>query len=595
LLPFDLQIKGTKPDKSHVTAARVLFGMIVRERRRVAALARTASSLDERVQEAERSAELSETALRSCMEEQRNEIANLTQNQQDHILSLMDMVKDDSLLTSDVLASGGDNDMGHAEKVFQRKLLVLSNERVSMLERQIQEMSTEAIEKSSYCQKLEEMKDSLSSKLKEFEDIQREAISLRDTLVLVEDLLSQTNIDGNLSSNEQQLYMEIAAVVRKAISPGTIESKNRRHSSRSLSPIKSPRRYNLSRGHRETSVVYLSDSDCEAEGVDDTPEWADDIMADLALIAMGKVPPSLENTPAVIEGVYQLDKMTSGQLTSVPDSKSSSVFDRLSDPKQWTGTQKRVQKKNMPQYTRNNSAPTMKSSPSINPQQRREARKLMTKEINSRLDRIAIPPLSSGGSGEDIEKAGEHDGNNKPYQSVFDRLVSPSHYTGTQKEKFQETKHKRERTADQVADRVLDGILHPKEATSGKKGGGGGDIISHVEPIVSRNHAMYTEYARQDVFERLQKTTTQAFAVKTHPHAVSAFEVNPIQHLESSTSPHHEEEVVRQNSSPSNEHQLSSAGEKNVHSEYMRQDVFERLQRTTTEAYAKKTNSKVHI
>ena len=64
-------------------SAKVLFGMIVRERRRVASLARTASSLDEKVQEAEAATRAKESAFRAYVEEQQHEVAMLAQNQQE--------------------------------------------------------------------------------------------------------------------------------------------------------------------------------------------------------------------------------------------------------------------------------------------------------------------------------------------------------------------------------------------------------------------------------------------------------------------------------------------------------------------------------
>ena len=70
--------------------------MIVREKKRTAALARTASSLDERLQAAERDASVSETAFRTYIEEQGEEVAFMSTNQQEHILSLMDLVKEET-------------------------------------------------------------------------------------------------------------------------------------------------------------------------------------------------------------------------------------------------------------------------------------------------------------------------------------------------------------------------------------------------------------------------------------------------------------------------------------------------------------------
>jgi hypothetical protein len=100
--------------------------MIVRERRRVAALARTASLLDDRVQVAEKALVINEAALRSFEEEHRREVADLEQRQHDQILCLIDMVKEGSR------ASDADLNADSTLATFQKELLVLANERVSV-------------------------------------------------------------------------------------------------------------------------------------------------------------------------------------------------------------------------------------------------------------------------------------------------------------------------------------------------------------------------------------------------------------------------------------------------------------------------------
>merc|ERR1712238_443845 len=106
-------INGTK------IAAKVLFGMVVRERRRIASLARTASSLDEKVQETESSLANKDAAFRAYVDEQRLEAASLAQSQQEHILSLMEMVKEDQI--------------DESETPDATKFLVLANERINAL------------------------------------------------------------------------------------------------------------------------------------------------------------------------------------------------------------------------------------------------------------------------------------------------------------------------------------------------------------------------------------------------------------------------------------------------------------------------------
>ena len=112
---------------SKTIAARVLFGMIVRERRRIAALAKVASSMDERVQATEKALVVSEAALRSSLEDHRRDVADLEQRQHDQIISLIDMVTE----SADLKFIESEDDL-QSVVMFQKKLLVLANERVSL-------------------------------------------------------------------------------------------------------------------------------------------------------------------------------------------------------------------------------------------------------------------------------------------------------------------------------------------------------------------------------------------------------------------------------------------------------------------------------
>ena len=79
--------------KSTEIAAKVLFGMVVRERRRIASLAKTASTLDEILQECQMDNEAKEIAFRSYVEDSQQDFANVSMNHQEQILSLMSLVK----------------------------------------------------------------------------------------------------------------------------------------------------------------------------------------------------------------------------------------------------------------------------------------------------------------------------------------------------------------------------------------------------------------------------------------------------------------------------------------------------------------------
>jgi hypothetical protein len=93
--PFVSIHTEASPMMATKTATKVLFGMVVRERRRIAYHPRTASALDEKVQESEVAASAKDAAFRAYVDEQRLDAADLAQNQQEHILSLMDMVREE--------------------------------------------------------------------------------------------------------------------------------------------------------------------------------------------------------------------------------------------------------------------------------------------------------------------------------------------------------------------------------------------------------------------------------------------------------------------------------------------------------------------
>jgi ABC-type transporter Mla subunit MlaD len=101
--------------------------MVVRERRRVTSLAKAASSLDERLQAAEKALSVSEAAMRTCMDEHRQDVADLEQRQHDQISCLVEMVKE----SADQKNTASEDEVSNVA-MFHKKLLVLANERVSL-------------------------------------------------------------------------------------------------------------------------------------------------------------------------------------------------------------------------------------------------------------------------------------------------------------------------------------------------------------------------------------------------------------------------------------------------------------------------------
>merc|ERR1712238_371042 len=139
---------------------------------------------------------------------------------------------------------------------------------------------------------------------------------------------------GEMNGEEQTPLKTVQGIVVEALHSSSVStaSKSRRRSSAVSKRGNSP-----SLAERITSEVDSSDSD-------EIPDWAEDIMLDLAIIADGRMPSSLMQSQEVLEAEAQLN---------------DTVFDRLTNPESFTGVQKqRNAKTNRSRY--------IKSAPSIN-------------------------------------------------------------------------------------------------------------------------------------------------------------------------------------------------------------------------------------
>jgi hypothetical protein len=538
---------------------KVLFGMIVRERRRIAALARTASSLDERLQAAEKDVSVSESAFRTYVEEQSEEVTALSFNQQEHILSLMDMVKEESeqsMSTSKPINQGSNRDARGKclEGVAESTMLVLANERIAVLGQSLESLKSR---ENTYRKKTEEVGRSFQSKSNECEDLHDELTELR---AIMREIKAKVGKQGDCE-DPSVIVEQLKETLHLAVPSGSRRgSEERRGSSRGL----------LSSHFKHVDFLNVSSDGDEGE---ETPEWASDIMADLALIAEGKVPPSLEGTMAITA-----DKKTKSQP------KSTSVFDRLADPQSFTGTQK------LSQAAQRDMVDVQKNASLASSTRGQQDRIAMSREISVRLDKIVVP--GDEGTATIMTKESDQDGkkhanNNesdpedlKNYKSVFERLQSPSQYTGTQKDKYnaRATRTKRSKPADDAATKPLDEKRKPADDAATRLLDdllGTDNDEGENEASNSASLSVYNEYTQLNVFERLQKTTTQAYAVKHGgglPHDSMLYDgSSPPSGASTGTSVKREET-------------------KNVSSDSTRQDVFERLTKTTTEAYANKAN-----
>ena len=527
---------GHTPDLSRRKAAKVLFGMIVRERRRVAALAKTASSLDDRLHAAEKAVEVSEASLRSYIEEHRQEVVELAQTHQDHILSLMDMVKVES-----------DTATGPSEEKFQKKLLVLANERVSLLEDELSEMRAEKTEMEQYGVQLEELKESLDAKTTECEQLEETRNNLRTLLrQLRDEALKYQGMSSNFGGDLGSSVVRMVDDFLHPASTSTLQSKNGATLDVPRRSLPSPRL------KKHIELMHSSDSDsAPEEDEDDTPEWSSNIMADLALIAEGKIPASL-NSPQILVEASQLE-----QDTITGRSVVSSSINRGTRRKKDTSQPKELS----PPY----AAPSYALSSSI------------------------------GGLGcIDTNENDTLHSENDPhiYQSVFERLGSPSHFTGTQKERFQDHEAKRNQAAEEAADRVLHSILDEKDEDIGNNRT---ESASEKASASSR-----TEYVKQNVFDRLQRTTTLAAAVRQNETRESAPRISPASSADHATHPSKQEtkNAISQSREPStgSDIQGKPGPERSeaFRAGYSKQNVFDRLQKTTTQAAAVRQNQTLH-
>lgn len=561
--------------------------MVVRERRRIASLARTASSLDEKVQEAEATASAKDAAFRAHVDEQRHEAAALAQNQQEHILSLMEMVREEPIQDSDDVDDATKSRIGeNGKRAFlsegkgNSKLLVLANERIAVLERQLHELQLgrEAIVK--HREREDEAKALLDEKTKECEELEEELLDLRSALRHIREevscpkdkseSVSPTNEDGVHFSTLQSVFDIVVKSLHPTSGWSGTKSKRQKSSASSRNIAMSP---GLSI-ERDTQFVHTSDSD-------EMPDWAEDIMQDLAIIAEGKMPSSLLESPGVLDAEAQLEK--------------TNVFERLTNPESFTGIQKQKNSRNT--RTKKVRHPAEPSSDG------HKQRKMISKHVADSLSKVVVPgenskPTDTGGKLSEEKVSSVKSDSTK--RSVFDRLLSPSNMTGTQRHKNQGKNGKPTRSGSLNLEKTFDSeatcskhFQFEDEAPDEKNAE---EMLDDIllrddkdnlgvtnQSNTSKNQSASlnsTKREESDVFERLNKTTTQAYAVKQHVNIAEKMLEDILDDTEGS-------EVTTEGERSKSEPHFERVDE------YVQQNVFERLQKTTTLAYAGKQNSNI--
>ena len=543
--------RNSTPLAAAQQTCRVLFGMVVKERRRVAMLARTASSLDEKATLAEKVAKEKDDAFRSYVEEERHERAALAQEQQEQILSLMEMVKYDDKQAKDLSTFAEGMPLSHST-TSASSVFILATERNEALERQLLELRDCKKNADMYKAKERDCSRVLASKNEECEKLHRQTNSMRSTLRQIREAIIHHIVDTGIESSNgssfaagPELNREVLTLISNALRSRQDDNlKNLQGDS-----FSSADEYVFPLLKQNDTLMHNSDS----EEDDDVPDWAGDIIADLAVIADGEIPASLLNSPTF----FDMNHEPKGKNTG-------SVFDRLTNPDNFTG----VQKQNTARRNGNQKAW----------QERRDLARKVSANLE-KLEKMVTPDLKS--ASEDVTQ-GEHTemivvsyaeskietNDRQERRSVFDRLLSPSAYTGTHKDRIQRFQQTQRPDKDDETSHLLDDILGSESD---------GTVDQCERDITVQVAEKVAEYTQQNVFERLQTKTTQSYAGKHGKQNVAA----------------NRSIALSPGRTRLSEGDAGNSPSKDL-LDNMSHNVFKRLQQTETQAYSKKKNIGVH-
>jgi len=444
-------------------ASKVLFGMVVRERRRVAKLARTASSLDQKVLDAEKIASSKEAALRSHMEESKNERVSMAQSHQEKILSLM------SLLHQDQEEQHRFDGKVSAER-HDSVILSLANERIDTLEKQLEEMQMEKQTRETYQERETETVQELTKLTEEYGEMLSQSKYLHQSLAKIREKVCALEPDlGFPDSKDRQDILKIidAATKRSGISAQGKGKSNKNSPISTNRHIKKPIR----------STFYETESEEE-----DEPEWAGHIMDDLAIIAAGDVPPSL--------------RKTANQRP--PIRSTGNIYDRLSNLDSYTSSQKSIHDRKTDETSSVGSAYS-----SRNGTVRKDRASLMRIQPSAKTNGnannrspVAVRSHSRSRSSTPSRKP-------RVYNTPTPFRHTPNAPGGSVK-----SSSSRSRLTDRIAE-----ILKENGGSSGPPREL--NIPSRDDSTVAGNEEkrFIQAYTKKDVFERLQKKMTNSYAL----------------------------------------------------------------------------------
>mmetsp|Transcript_21439 Transcript_21439/g.49579 ORF Transcript_21439/g.49579 Transcript_21439/m.49579 type:complete len:236 (+) Transcript_21439:3-710(+) len=230
-------------------------------------------------------------------------------------------------------------------------------------------------------------------------------------------------------------------------------------------------------------------------------------MEDLALIAEGKIPPSLKGTA----GFGDLPSASAAAATTWQEDEEraeTSVFARLTDPQNFTGTQKNRSKAKGRAHSQNSSSTDFRGGEGDQRPPERSSSKAKSRSRVGSTSRISRSE-SSG-------------------KSVFDRLANPdstrSHAAKVTKRK-ESFSSNQPRSSSGKEENVFERLSNNTTVAFSIRQTGPPDEeeqqpmrITAVDSMLDEvlGSSTYSNNASSNVFERLTKTTTEAYAMKVN-------------------------------------------------------------------------------
>ncbi|GMH93036.1 hypothetical protein TL16_g12518 [Triparma laevis f. inornata] len=423
------------------TAMKTLFGMVVRERRRVASLAKSISMFEARAVKAERDINMEKDVVDETRCRAELEKSEAARDHEQNLTSLMMMVSEAHE------GSNPNDDSDNGDVSPQSSRMAIMEERVKVLKERVEAGNKEREELKAYKMMERALNSALQEKNKECDKVTEERDELKRALRREKQANKEKEITIKREREMMSLTLMDAGVNKQrpqreppAPPPPQHLQQGRRNSNPGASPSemqaaaaaarKVKQQHNA--GRRLTTKDFASppsgfgdlsriggvapnsdDSDDE-----EMPDWANDIMSDLALIAEGVVPESLLNSsePPGNQTINDENNLmidadlanAKGGVVGVGRKKDSrGVFQRLMSPSQATGIHKHRNSK-----TDRMQPPQMPPPPPPPLQAGGEDPTLRRSPVSTELDAVkAASAVVHGQKGEELGGAKRRAGN----------------------------------------------------------------------------------------------------------------------------------------------------------------------------------------